>query len=640
MLPFQRLVTAAMLGNAELRGQAAVKDIAEEQSAGKAKASITIKPNPNGGPPLVTVKDAPADLLNQTQDADLAAAYADPRRAVEEKLKSYGFSPSTSDIQPSDVDQFGERYRARRELGGGAIGSAIMAGITGHHTDAKLIRNLKNSRAAQNSQTVQKFVDPLRDQDLQEGAQAISASNSATARHAEERQVAKLYGDARNQILDQKNIMQYGSVDDFLRDASGAMAPVGGMRGNDEALFRRAFTSTRASSLNERYAKLAGPEGRTAVDAYEPNEPDRFIADQFGVDPATLSDYERSRATRLFNGLQSARTEERLTDIRKEKILGTFSSAGEARSALGVKLSPEKTAEFDAQWKAERQDYVAKNNKEQVDLQIKAASLYASQRANQIAQAAQAGSGEAAIEKLPISVQNIVKGISSGRMDITKVTSMRGGGREAMTALVAAYDPSWSTAVAPARAATFKDFYSGDTKRKAIDPLNTAIHHLDEAKKSMALLNNAPPEIWNRIKQKGLESLAGDPRYGRFVADTTLLAGEIGKLSKGGVPDKEELATINRLLSTANSPARLNAVLDEYVKLMAGRAIPLAEGFVTRTGMAPPAGLILTKSSEDVLRRRGFGAIADAISNADTSVPADGGVIKDESAIRDLFKKK
>jgi len=648
-LPLQKIFEATMRGNGEMQAQAQVKKVAGEQMDSTSRMTVTMKPNPTGGVPLVTVKDAPADLLNQTREADVKNAYDAPRKNVEDRLRQYGFSPKTSDVQPSDVDSFGERYRARRELGGSVLKSAIMAGITGGRRDAQLIQNLKNQRAAQNLATEQKFVDPSRDQDLQEYDQTVvSPARLAIDAATEGRQATSQYLTARNQLLDQKNIIQYGDEDSFLNSAESAMAPVGGLRVGDRELFARAFRTGRVSFLNDRVSRLSGAEGKTVIDSYEPGERERFIAEQSGVPPESLNEREVARFSRIFDGLQDNKYTTRLAEVSKNRdALGTFDSAEEASTALGLDgLPQEKQQQFRADWQAARRAYVRKDQKEQLDLQLKAGAVAAAHKANEIAAvAAQATSrgaiGEAALEGLPEATKAFIRGIAEGRVDITKVTSMRGGNREATARMVEAYDPTWSTAVAPARAATYRDYYAGDTKHKAIDPLNTAIHHLDEAKNSAVALKNAPVHIWNRIRQYGLESLKGDPRYGKFIADTSLLAGEIGKLSKGGVPDKEELATINRLFSTINSPAQIDAVLNEYVKLMGGRAIPLTEGFVARAGTLPPKGLILSPSSERILRNRGFSGIADAIIGADQApVTSSPNVISLDDALAKIGKKK
>lgn len=700
--PFENIMASLMRGNAESQAQAQVKTAVSDQVDSKRKMSVTMKANPNGGPPLVTVKDAPADLLNQTQQEDLQKTYEAPHQNVEDAISQMTGAPTTFHLTNRPAPQLhaitdalgtapaqvgtaptvqapsptptaptpeleGSYAIVDRNVGyrvprpwdpdirtklGSAAGVADLnreLGGTpararevwhklqkGDYTIEEVARKISAARFAK----LNKFaaeVKPALDEEQQRRALASSAEAHRLTANRQRL-------DTRDKLVDQANTMQAGTVADFLDTFRAGMKEVGGATSDDEKYALAAYRGNRATFMNTRAAALRGQEGRTVIEQYAPDEAERFIAEQFQTDPATMSEFTKARATKLFNSLQKANVEERMTTARKEPALGTFATAKEAADALGLgdKMNPQQQAEWNANHKVARKAYVIADARQQRALDLQAQQLQIAARSNQIMAAAQQGSGEAAIASMPDGVKAIVKGISEGRLDITKVTSMRGGGREAMAQLVASYDPTWSTAVAPARAATYRDYYAGTVKKNAIDPLNTAIHHLDAAKDSAQLLKNAPVDVWNKIKRYGLESIAGDPRYGRFVADVSLLSGEIGKISKGGVPDKTELETVNALLAATNSPERIDAALDEYVKLMAGRAIPLAEGFTTRAGTAPPAGLILTKSSEKILRDRGYGAIADEItgvSNAPAPAPS-GNVVRDPAAVLKLFGKK
>jgi hypothetical protein len=86
--PMSNLISAIMRGAAKVQGQEQAKSIASKQAAANSKMSITMKPGEPGDPPFVTVKDAPADLLNGTQAADVEEAYTRPGRQVEAKIAS------------------------------------------------------------------------------------------------------------------------------------------------------------------------------------------------------------------------------------------------------------------------------------------------------------------------------------------------------------------------------------------------------------------------------------------------------------------------------------------------------------------------------------------------------------------------
>jgi hypothetical protein len=85
-MPMQRIMAAVMRSAAAVQGQEQAKKVASSQQASNARMSVTMKPNPDGGAPLVTVKDAPADLLNHTQQDDLNKSYNTPREQVESKI--------------------------------------------------------------------------------------------------------------------------------------------------------------------------------------------------------------------------------------------------------------------------------------------------------------------------------------------------------------------------------------------------------------------------------------------------------------------------------------------------------------------------------------------------------------------------
>jgi hypothetical protein len=313
MLPLERIMEAVARGNGEMQGQQQAKKVATQQAEEKKRMSVTLTPMPGSAMPLVSIKNAPADLLNQTQESDLEKAYTTPKENVErvlsgaqrneERLRDYGFAPKTSDVQRTDVDQFGERYRARRELGGGVIKSAIMAGITGGRTDEKLVENLKNTRAAQNSATTQKFVNPLADQDAQEAGVFLELGRLEKGHREEQRLGTGQYLQLRNQLLDQKNVIQYGDEESFLKAAGEGMNVVGGMRTNDADLFRRAFRTGRVSFLGDRVKSLSGEEGKLAIQSYgnTPEEIERFVDEQAGS--SNLSDFERQRFRRTAKGL-------------------------------------------------------------------------------------------------------------------------------------------------------------------------------------------------------------------------------------------------------------------------------------------------------------------------------------------------
>lgn len=100
-LPMENIMAAVMRGAAAVQGQEQAKAVAKSQQDGKAKMTVTMKQSPDGGAPLVTVKDAPVDLLNGTQQQDLTNAYNTPKEQVEQKLSGSAAQPA----QPAQSPQ-------------------------------------------------------------------------------------------------------------------------------------------------------------------------------------------------------------------------------------------------------------------------------------------------------------------------------------------------------------------------------------------------------------------------------------------------------------------------------------------------------------------------------------------------------
>ena len=98
--PMSKILAAVMRGAAQVQGQEQAKRLSVSQQTSNAKMSVTMKPGLPGEPPRVTVKDAPADLLNGTQQNDLAQAYTNPSKQVEQKLSGTAPVSESADNAP------------------------------------------------------------------------------------------------------------------------------------------------------------------------------------------------------------------------------------------------------------------------------------------------------------------------------------------------------------------------------------------------------------------------------------------------------------------------------------------------------------------------------------------------------------
>lgn len=587
---FGAILAAVMRGNAMVQGQSQAKNIAADQMDANGKMSVTITPNKTGGPPIVNLKNAPADLLNGTQQSDVEQAHDTPHDNVEKKidelgiggfrsdaLRSIGYEPkSDQKFTPADTTTFRGAYRAQRDLGESPISAAIEAVPTklGLFNRARVATDVNRSRAMQDTAAFKNGVEPVLSTEI-----AMQNAGNAAQRLNFER--------TRAEIADKKE--QRTEIDSAIKNID---------YGNIS------FAKWRAITENER--------GRP------------------------ISDQEWQRVQDKGQRDISAK----LDDAMKSPTFGSQKSAEDALASTvppDAPIPPEKRQQFIQNFDAAQRQWNYKTEKEKLDLrirsqenEIKAAAVYAQQNANLIMKAAQRGTGEKALEGLPEGTQKLIRGIASGQLDITKVTTARGGNRQAVSELVAAYDPTWSTAVAPARAATYRDFTSGQSFRNIV-AINTAVHHLDRATASAAALENAGPQFWNKIKNYGLTQ-AGDSRVTKFMADVDALGGELAKTFSGKAGTDTEIKAAREAINSAQSPQQLKTALDEYVHLMGGRASALSDSYTAATGQAPPPNLIFSAESQRVLAKHGYVPTAAA-------APGAAGIITDYNEILDIFDK-
>lgn len=96
-MPMQRIIESIMRGNGEAQAQAQVKDVAGKQMDATKKLSVTMTANPDDpGNPLLHIKNATADIINQTQASDLQKAYEAPKQNVEAAVSRMNGQPAPS----------------------------------------------------------------------------------------------------------------------------------------------------------------------------------------------------------------------------------------------------------------------------------------------------------------------------------------------------------------------------------------------------------------------------------------------------------------------------------------------------------------------------------------------------------------
>jgi hypothetical protein len=211
--PLTGIMELMMRGNAESQAQAQVKDLAGKQADATSKLQVVMTADPNDpGNPHITVKNAKADLLNQTQDQDLQNAYDAPHKNVESTiagmnggradpgqfegaaLRSVGYEPEKTDRTAADLQTFGQDYRAQRDLGEPIIKAAIKAAImkTGAWNRDKIAEDLDRNAALRNAGAFQHAVSPiLQEEDRMSGMALRGAElkNAVVGRYQQERRL-------------------------------------------------------------------------------------------------------------------------------------------------------------------------------------------------------------------------------------------------------------------------------------------------------------------------------------------------------------------------------------------------------------------------------------------------------------------
>lgn len=234
------------------------------------------------------------------------------------------------------------------------------------------------------------------------------------------------------------------------------------------------------------------------------------------------------------------------------------------------------------------------------------AERIASQRnasTNQTISNANAPGGEDFLKQIPPALGGLVKKIANYEMDLTKVTSMRGGDRERIAQLVAQYDPTFDMTQYASRAAVRKSFTSGTDAANAA-AINTAIRHLDTFAKQAKALSNTSIPAWNKVTNFAIEQ-TGDARTKNFKTTGNAVFNEMAKVFKGtGATSDSEIKEWRAAVNAADSPEQLQGAIGTMIELMGGRIATMDEKW-TR-GMGKPRDFkLLDPRSEQILKKLG-----------------------------------
>lgn len=194
-----------------------------------------------------------------------------------------------------------------------------------------------------------------------------------------------------------------------------------------------------------------------------------------------------------------------------------------------------------------------------------------------------------AIGHLPDKTQQLIKGVADGTIDPIKAFSLRKGPdgmseRASMLQLVKAYDPSFDTANAPARAATLKAFKSGVEARK-VSALGTVIGHVTELHKDGLALDNWKSDTWGPATKTfnslrlWVESNKQSPLVRKFELDADAVSNELENAFRGNNTAISGIMEWRKSLSPAMSSDEIAATTQKLGSLLRARLSELNEQY-------------------------------------------------------------
>lgn len=233
--------------------------------------------------------------------------------------------------------------------------------------------------------------------------------------------------------------------------------------------------------------------------------------------------------------------------------------------------------------------------------------------------------GEAYLKTLDPFTANLIKGIANYTVDLTKVSSLRGGAkgagseRKRLTEQVMQYDPTFDMSQFPIRSKTRQSFTSGKDSFN-VTSLNTAVKHVAALKRAADSLDNYDTKTVNRVTNF-LSREFGDPRVTNFNAAATAVADELSTLFKGTAGTDEQIKAWRAGLSENMSKEQYKGQIEMLLELMGGRLGALETKYREGMGREPDFD-ILTPESKKVLTSVGLDpALLTGTAHGATGVP-------------------
>jgi hypothetical protein len=189
---------------------------------------------------------------------------------------------------------------------------------------------------------------------------------------------------------------------------------------------------------------------------------------------------------------------------------------------------------------------------------------------------------EGAIAHLPAEVQNKIRAIATGRMNI-KSTPITGASRDTLTNAVYSYFPGWDETIYTKRARALGNM-AGGPEGRVVRAVNNLTDHLETATTLMDALQNKDMRLYNSVKNR-FEEQFGVAAPSNVKAAAPIIAGEIMKViagtGAGGVHERFETAA--NTLNIAATPAQAVGALNTIKKLMAGQIKGLEQWYENNT---------------------------------------------------------
>lgn len=188
--------------------------------------------------------------------------------------------------------------------------------------------------------------------------------------------------------------------------------------------------------------------------------------------------------------------------------------------------------------------------------------------------------GEDYLKSLPQEAAHLVpliKKYSDGDMPVPTAAALRNPQVMQLIEMATQFDPSFSAADYPSRAATRKDFTSGNAARN-ITSFNTVIQHLGKMAEDAAALNNSRFTPVNSLAN-AVQPLFGDARKSNFLTDKNAVVSELVRAFRGTGGTGADIEDWAKSFDVDGSPEQLSGSIQRGVELLRGRIEALGDQY-------------------------------------------------------------